>query len=68
MRYFEILEALSVADRAKRDAEKRRVANSKRDTERRKQSDAARKYQDALRTSNEKIKSATNAVANIKLS
>ncbi|TCM08318.1 hypothetical protein C8J41_102282 [Sphingomonas sp. PP-CC-3G-468] len=66
MRYFEILEAVSVADRAKRDAEKRRVANAKRDMERRKQSDAAREYQDALRTSNEKIKSATNTMANIK--
>lgn len=68
MRYYEIIESSTPTVQANRDAEKRRLANVKRDSERQKKSDAAHRYQEALRTSNEKIRSANKTISTIKSS
>jgi len=63
MRYYEICEALTPAERAQRDAEKRRDANAKLDAARKRKANAARKYQDTLRSSNDAMRSATNTLS-----
>lgn len=65
MRYYEICEEVTPAERARRDSEKRRKANAKRDAARKRKVDAARDYQDALRRSNEAIQTASNAATTI---
>ena len=54
MRYWEILEDKSQADKMVADSEKRRRANQALDDARRKRTDANRTRQDAVRTANEK--------------
>ena len=54
MRYYEILEALSQAEKAAVESEKRRRANQQLDDARRKRMDANRKQQDSIRAANEK--------------
>ena len=66
MRYYELFEELTTAERLQRDFEKRRAANAKRDAARKRKSDAAHRYQDTIRRSNEAIKTATNAASAIK--
>lgn len=66
MRYFEIREELSPAERAQRDSAKRLAANKKLDAARRKKSNAARVQQDANRTANDAMQCASNTLANIK--
>lgn len=53
MRYREIIEAQSVADKMSKESQKRLKANQKIDNARRKRSDAATKYQDSLRSANQ---------------
>lgn len=67
MRYRGICEQRTSAERAKRDAEKRRAANAKRDAAQQRKNAAAHRYQDTMRSSrNDAIQSADNALANIK--
>ena len=54
MRYREIVEAKSTAERMASEQEKRRKANASIDDARRKRMDALRKQQDATRAANEK--------------
>ena len=54
MRYWEILEDKSQADKMVADSEKRRRANQALDDARRKRTNANRTRQDAVRTANEK--------------
>lgn len=68
MRYYELFEELTPAERMQRDADKRRSANAKRDAARRRKVNAAQRYQDMLRSSNDAIQSANNALARIKSS
>ena len=54
MRYCEILEAPSQAEKVAKDLERRRRANQQLDDARRKRTDANRKQQDAVSAANEK--------------
>ena len=58
MRYWEIVEAKSTAEKMASDQEKRRKANANIDDARRKRMEAQRKQQDANRAANEKERKA----------
>jgi hypothetical protein len=53
MRYREIIEAQSAAEKLAKESEKQRKANQQRDNARRKRMEAGRKYQDDLRSASE---------------
>jgi len=63
MRYSEILEALSAAEKMTKEQEKRRRANADIDAARSKRIDANRKQQDATRAANEKERRAKNTLS-----
>lgn len=66
MRYYELIEEITAADRLRRAAEKRRAAHEKRNAAQRRKTNAAFKYQDAVRSANDRIQSANNTLATIK--
>lgn len=66
MRYKEILEAISTAEKMAKEQEKRRKANADIDAARHKRMDANRKQQDATRTANEKERRAKNTLSTSK--
>ncbi len=63
VRYWEILEAQSTAEKMAKEQETRRKANADLDAARRKRMDALRKQQDASRAANEKERRAKSSLA-----
>lgn len=63
MRFWEILEAQSTAEKMAKEHETRRKANADLDAARRKRMDSVRKQQEATRTANEKERRAKSALA-----
>lgn len=63
MRYSEIVEAQTTAERMAKEQERRRKANADLDAARRKRTDALRKQQDATRAADEKERRAKAALS-----
>lgn len=58
MRYWEIVEAVSTAEKMAKQQEQRRKANAQLDAARKQRTEALRKQQDATRAANEKERQA----------